>query len=388
MLRTAMFICDHCVNVVVRNCYFENSIPLTPKNSDTQQTYCYFVYTGTEDFNTEFEPVDGLIYENNYCTGSADCGLDTHGARNVIIRNNVVLDTVCAITAYNDRHRAKRPDGWKMENILIENNYCDSKRQNLNPSNEETLPHPFLFVGMEDINASYDEFKNCIIRNNTFRTANNFIHGAIYTGAVSRNVIFDNNVFEFYSSPTGAVKVIRFGRSFWSVFKNNRIENSTGAVYFKQFFGECKDNYGFSYSYSGDSISYIKGLENNFSEILPPTCNLGDIIYRNGLCICTSYGIRLRFDYLKENQDIIKTFSINVDDNGIAEVINDKITGEEVNFYIPHLSLLLNNDTPAYIKDILDKKHFIIVNGNQNLIGEGTYNVTLRDAQFYTFPTS
>lgn len=360
MLRAAMFVCGHCVNVAVRNCKFTNSMPLSG------QDYCYFVYTGSMLLTDNFEPVDGLIYENNYCSGSEDCGLDTHGARNVIIRNNIVLDTVCAITAYNDNKRVTRPAGWKMENILIENNYCDSTRQN---AQGRSYPHPFLFIGASNNEtALYDEFRNCIVRNNTFRTANNFEYGAIFNNVVSRNLIYECNTFKFYD---GAVAPITFRSSFGSAFRNNRLEDGSATVYFKHFLGEVSGNVGFTYNWDDDFVSYVKGLDNIFPQIIAPTYRAGDIFWSNGMKICSSYGICARYQYASA----IKTFSITVND-GIATVAN--------NVYIPHLGLTLTGGGSAYIKDVIDATHFIIVNGSQNPIADGTYTATIKDVTMFS----
>ena len=369
MLRAAMFVCGHCVNVTVRNCKFTNSVPLDG------QDYCYFVYTGSTSFTDNFEPIDGLIYENNYCSNSEDCGLDTHGARNVIIRNNVVLNTVCAITAYNDNKRMTRPEGWKMENILIENNYCDSTKQN---TQGRAYPHPFLFIGAskdgttengeidsENL-AFFDEFRNCTVRNNTFRTANNYQYGAIFTNVVSRNLTFENNTFRFYE---GATASIQFRRSFGSVFKNNRAEGGTAYVIFKQFSGEAGMNVGFRYSCDENTVNYVKGLDNNFPEIPSPTYKSGDTFWSEVPRICTSYGICAKFSY----KEYIKTFDITVTD-GIATVAR--------NLYIPHLALTLSNGTSnisAYIKDVIDIMHFLVVKGDKTPVADGTYTATIKD---------
>jgi len=363
MLRAAMFVCGHCVNVAVRNCKFTNSVPLSG------QEYCYFVYTGSTYLTDYFEPVDGLIYESNYCSGSEDCGLDTHGARNVIIRNNTVLDTVCAITAYNDNNRVQRPSGWKMENILIENNYCDSTKQI--PSGSE-YPHPFLFIGASNYTtALYDEFRNCIVRNNTFKTANNFSPnlslGAIFTDYVSRNVIFEGNTFHFYE---GADARITFRRSFGSVFRNNMVEDGTATVFFKQSLCEISGNVGFTYKWATDSISYVKGLNNVFPEVNSPTYRTGDLFWSNRLMLCTSYGICNRY---QNYADAIKTFSVTVAD-GVATTAN--------NVYIPHLALNLSGVGSAYIKDVIDATHFLIVRVVEGVItpvADGTYTATIKD---------
>lgn len=365
ILRAAMFIWGHCTNVTVRNCRFEDSKPISG------QEYCYFVYTGSWNFTDNFIPVDGLIYENNYCDGSEDCALDTHGARNVIIRNNVILNTVNAITAYNDNYRMTRPSGWVMENILIENNYVDSDKQI--PEDSE-YPHACLFIGATNATGdSFDVYRNCTVRNNTFRTANNFEHGALFLNNVSRNITIENNTIELRE---GATRYIRFARSFGFVLRNNR---SVGAVkaqaLFNQAYGEVSGNIGFRYDYTTTSVSYIKGLVHSFGEVYsPPTVDAGDVYYEStegtdSVVIGAGFGIRARATY----SDSISTFAITVSD-GIATVSS--------NLYIPRLALSLTGTAAinAYIEDVIDATHFKIVSATGDAIGNGSYTATIRSA--------
>lgn len=135
-------------NIVIRNCTFAYS------RYRRELGYTYFIGTGVTDFADSFYlikqgkspimPVENLLIENNYCYDSEDSGIDTHGAYNVIIRNNTVRQTVCAITAYNDNRRALRPEDWHMQNVLIENNYCVSNKQRNNTQGK--LDHPFVLI--------------------------------------------------------------------------------------------------------------------------------------------------------------------------------------------------------------------------------------------------
>ena len=376
ILRSAMFIDGHCKSVTVCNCIFEDS------DTVTNQDFCYFVYTGifrnSEGATTK--PVDGLVYENNYCVDSEDCALDSHGARNVIIRNNTVLDTVNAITAYNDNLRMERPSGWKMENILIENNYCDSTKH-IRAGSE--YPHPYLFIGAsnqkkpsesEEQYGTFDSYNNCIVRNNVFRTGNDYSNGAIFTNFISKNITFENNEFEFYE---GATAFIGFRRSIDFVFRNNHgysHGSSRPKVFFLQSYGMIECNRGFSYDYTLDYVSYIKGLNNyDTLNITSPTLCTGDIIYQNGLKACTSYGLRARTSYAAA----IKTFSLTVV-NGVATVSD--------NVYIPKLALSLTGDASinAFIDEVIDREHFTLVDGSDNPIPDGTYTATIRDATLGT----
>lgn len=365
ILRAAMFIWGHCTNVTVRNCRFEDSKPISG------QDFCYFVYTGSMYFSDDFIPVDGLIYENNYCDGSEDCALDTHGARNVIIRNNVILNTVNAITAYNDNNRVTRPEGWVMENILIENNYVDSEKQI--PEGSE-YPHPCLFIGASGLTDGFDVYRNCIVRNNTFRTANDYENGALFLDNVIRNITIENNTIELLE---GATKYIRFRRAFGFVFRNNR---SIGAVkakaYFMQAYGEVSGNIGFEeYDWSMSYLNYIKGLTHSFGELYsPPTVDVGDsyFVETGGLpsvSLSIGFGIRARDGY----SESISVFSITVAD-GIATVSS--------NVYIPRLALSLTGDATvnAYIEDVIDSTHFKIVSSAGEAISDGSYTATIRSA--------
>ena len=367
MLRCGLFIGGHSHNVTVKNCRFEDSKPLEG------QDYCYFVYTGLTSGYSDRTPVNGLVYENNYGKTSMDCAFDSHGARNVIIRNNTILDTVNAITAYNDNLRETRPTGWTMDNVLIENNYVDSTRTI--PTGTE-YPHPCLFIGASNYNtktespdnyATFDDFKNCIVRNNYFRTANDYQYGALYFDSSNRNLVFENNTIELYE---GAVARIRFNRSIGFVFRNNFSKGIQPTVVFRQAYGEMSGNIGFSYDYALTHVCYIKGLSNYFiGELMPPTIQSGDIYYQNGVKICTNYGVRERITY----DTAIKTFSITVTD-GVAEVAS--------NVYIPKLALSLTGAATvnAYIKDVIDLEHFSIIDGNGDPIADGTYTATIRDA--------
>ena len=368
-----MFIWGHCTNVAVRNCRFENS------DTIEGQDYCYFVYTGMVSFSEGSVPVDGLIYENNYCIDSEDCALDTHGATNVIIRNNVILDTVNAITAYNDNRRAARPSGWKMENILIENNVCDSHKQ-IRTGSE--YPHAYLFIGASnyykpsenDNYGTFDAFNNCIVRNNVFRTNNDFEYGAIFIDYMSKNVVFENNEFEFYAN---AVATIGFRRALDFIFRNNHAYSHGSTrplLYFLYAYGRIEGNRGFRFGYSVNYVSYVKGLNNiETLDTTSPTLMTGDIIYQNGLKACTSYGLRARYSY----DSAIKTFSITVV-NGIAAVSD--------NVYIPKLALSLTGSASvnAFIDELIDLEHFTLVDASDNPIPNGTYTATIRDATLAT----
>lgn len=218
-----------CRNVEVSNCTFKHSY-FSMNNADSSwyipavgepvytARFCYFVVTGipglkgTSDPTGIYygiEPVDGLRYINNYCESSEDSGLDTHGARNVVISGNTILDTVCAITAYNDNLRAVRPLGWRMENIEISNNYCYSLRQKTVDEHVNRYPHPFVFIG-SPLNRTmvqagdewsfqptdWKAYSNCVIKNNIFSSVNG-VNAMVLACTNCYHVVFENNTFNF-----------------------------------------------------------------------------------------------------------------------------------------------------------------------------------------------
>ena len=177
------------------------------------------------------------------------------------------------------------------------------------------------------------------------------------------NLTFENNTFKFYE---GATAPITFRSSFGSAFRNNRLEDGSAPVYFKHFLGEVSGNVGFTYNWDDDFVSYVKGLDNIYPEIVAPTLRTGDVFWSSGLKICTSYGICAIAQY----DTGIKTFSITVAD-GVATVAN--------NVYIPHLALTLSGAVSAYIKDVIDATRFLIVDASKNPIADGTYTATIKD---------
>lgn len=386
-LRAAMYICDSCKNITVRNCYFEDSTPLD------SQSWCYFVYTGVSSWTNQAVPVDGLIYENNYGKSSADCAFDTHGATNVIIRNNTILDTVNAITAYNDNLRALRPAGWCMENILIENNVCRSTRQIPQEAIDAGYPHAYLFLGATNVKTPtedpddygrYNAYKNCIVRNNVFETNNDRQYGAIYLNNISSNVVFLNNYFYFDQD---ASPYITFRRSMYFVFKNNKTMSYSNsrtkrcALAYNHCYGEIDKNAGFRHSISSQYIAHIKGLLPEYDNVVDPTVETGEVVFHSGAVkMATSYGLRRRDNYAFSDVPASFTFTTS---NGVGT-----ITSQTEQPFIPNLALELTSSggttSNAYIKDLIDLEHFSIVDGTGAPIPDDTYTATIRMATFTT----
>lgn len=387
ILQAAIFFTRHCQNVAVRNCSFKNSRYMMEVDGVTPRYYCYFVYTGSAQLTDNYIPTDGLIYENNYCNGSEDCGLDTHGAKNVIIRGNTVLQTVCAITAYNDNSRVKRPAGWCMENILIENNYCESDKAN-DPNT--SYPHSFLFLGASNDHSGsesdytdnvgrYNAYRNCVVRNNTF------ISTAVYDQMVSlhsvaQNVIIENNVFD---GPNKSY-IIKGKRVNNLILRNNQYVSkriisltcsSSGEIYDNVTLASHKTNlknyfYIFKGNKFGADFSYLSNVE-----------DMGDINFYSGndynaryfMGISNSLGRRA--NYLYEGDMLNNTYSVTAAD-GIVTLQN--------HIFLPGMRLKMNTSY-YYVKALIDIDHFSLVNSLNNPIADGTYTLSLEFANDYIY---
>lgn len=374
ILLSAITIHNYNRNVVVRNCSF------THLKKITGHDYCYAVATGVTDFSdNSIIPPDGLIYENNYVNGSEDCGLDTHGAKNVIIRNNKVLQTVCAITAYNDNGRALRPSGWHMENITIENNFCQSDKNN---EVGRQFPHPFIFLGGDNSHTnddvgyelnpgSYYDYCDCIVRNNYFESPNTYANGTITLGAVSRNVIIENNVVDCRNAnrPFQPVNSINL------IIRSNTFKNVSVNVQFLNCSGRFENNVGgknYASSSTSGKWSCMEGLiQNGIQTGRSPLLRMGQVYEDSGaLKVATSYGIRLRPDIA-----LPAAVTITVTD-GVATLANHGL--------IPYQGIKLTDGggtaVNRYVNDVIDFKHFSIVNASNAPQADGTYTMELQAA--------
>lgn len=184
----AVHILNTCINTMVADCYFDTVY--IPNNTGGDVAYCYAVATGCKYLAAPtWMPPDILVYTRNVVLNSEDSGLDTHGATNVEISNNIITNCNTCITAYNDSNRVNRPAGWVMTNVVITNNVCRSSYQNT------AGLHPYLIVASENDNR--DSF-NYIISNNVFETVNDITlygHSIIDIRNIS-NVQVINNVFD------------------------------------------------------------------------------------------------------------------------------------------------------------------------------------------------
>lgn len=310
-LLNCIHILYHCVNTVVDSCKFTNiRIPTTP--SDIY--YCYAVSTGAKTLTDPvYYPPDGLVYKNNYINGSEDSALDTHGARNVLIENNIILQCNTAITAYNDSNRvaASRPVGWVMENVIIRNNYCKSDYDN----GRDT--HPFILIantnrnGRDSINyiiennvfdtvnnnSQYNKcvlpvyrIQKCTIVNNVFK-ANKAVNSCIFVAA--SNCEINNNVFD---SPLN--QAISNGFSAKTYARNNEYINAENFAYQSDSYYNYLKNDDFNYSVNDKMVAYLNPVKDGDDikmSITPGiaanaqfTNNSYECVLENGVLTCVN----------------------------------------------------------------------------------------------------
>ena len=399
-LFSAVQILDHCVNTIVKNNRFTN---LRYYNNDY---YCYAVCTSTRqrlyDFSQVVIPPERLIYENNFVFNSEDSGLDTHGARNVTIRDNVILETVCAITCYWDNARVKYASGWSMDNVLIENNYCKSTKSN-KPNTD--WRHPFVLLGAintytkydtavathgmtvnySNNTGSYDAFKNCVIRNNTFITETDYAYCIHFTNVAS-NVIVENNTFDCKTAYcVGGNHLINV-----AIRNNKSINyNNTKGIYFEHFIGEYKNNEnillvktdtaGLFYSPdimgSGyDSCSHCVNLGDTF------LVSLGGVVTKR---TCISSGLRAIDGYCPEQ---FKKFNVVLKGN-VATMAKIDGVFKPNGFLLPWLRLKLigTGETTGTLqiicRSLIDFESFSVTGYGSTLV-DGTYEARLVFAEY------
>lgn len=383
-------------NISVEGCVFKNiRAPYAEETASGETNYptafCYAVYTGVAgNLKTDTEaalpnvlaraikPLNNLRYVNNYVDGSDDCGLDTHGASNVYIGNNTVLNTVCAITAYNDNNREPRPEGWRMENIIIENNYCESEKEN---SSLTHWPHPFIYLGPSSIGKvtgghvwsktqKIDSFTNCRVYNNTFITKNDYgrgsttIKGWLYLSDGGTGITIEQNYFKTIR-PSNWSATSRYAltitRQINVIFRNNTCSpDQQELVRFYGCYGECRYNTGFKFYAASESVWYMEGITYNIdSELVPRIAKLGESFWMNtSPCIVTSYGYKwchrvadttdpsgFRFDVPAYSRKvrIIGTRLFLEDENGAYGVVT----------LIPNLSVSVTRDGETSAKNVV-----------------------------------
>ena len=377
ILNCGVYLDRHCEKVTIRNCFFQNARYAINRNGEALY-YCYFVCTGGPSGQDAeiFEPVDGLIIENCYCYNSEDSGIDTHGARNVIMRNNTVLETVCALTAYNDNRRIKRPSGWCMENIVISNNYCRSSKSN-NPLTQ--YPHPFIFLGASngysatdegysDNPGSYDAYCNCIVQNNTFITATT--DTAISLNEVAQNVVIENNVID----APNAAWVIAATRSALGVrIKGNDLRSGLGIAIPSG--SSVEIDYGVidaDYTNRIREIRWTGGLGVHRGQIRGTVVSCGDDIMpdANHLVRAVGFGKRVTSAYTGT-----RSFSVTVADGVCTQGKHRLIPGMRVSFTAQGSTTAQNK----FVERLVDFDRFTL----NSALADGTYTMVLSETSYY-----
>ena len=267
-ILSAIHIIYTCRSISVTHCTFKNAY------IKSGSYYCYFVYTGVRSISETnvIMPPDNIEYSYNLCENSEDCGLDTHGATNVTICNNTILNTSVAITAYNDAGRVQRPAGWLMRNITIRNNYCESTSFN----SSHAVPYVFLF---HDVNQSAIDIENVEIANNYF---SNTAH-RVFLAECCRNVQVINNTFigeqnnEFAIIVYMCENIVFIGNSFsGGTSANVRVSQATGI--FKNNIG---DNSNKVLLVTQNSYSNIEGASEYAKTRVSRMVRFGDAYYVN-----------------------------------------------------------------------------------------------------------
>ena len=404
VLMSAIHVLYFNRDITVRNCSFRDSRSDTRHGGETG--YCYFVYTGARQLYELFTPPDGLTYENNYCEQSDDCALDTHGATNVVIRNNTILDCVCSITAYNDAGRVRRPLGWIMTNVLIENNRVDTDRSAAGMS----YPHPTVFLGLcaahrdeeyttrqgwtfKNNPTGYSDFINCVVRNNDLRSGNDGLsnHAIIDVTVACRNLVIENNFFD----GKGKTKPVNIGKGINFRVENNKMINCRSGVGLNIVggIGVVRGNPGFGSIHANSILpTFYEGEELIAFGSTTSLYAKGGVLKRYtengaqkvGLSNCM-YGIALVDIKASDTEDITKSFKVSMKTgSNIATLQETYMDGENeevlLNRWFPGLAIVINN-TYYYVGDVIDFGHFTVVKATNekvtNLNGDDI-TVTLR----------
>lgn len=349
-LLSAIHILYHCVNTVVRNCNFSNIY--IPDKENTY--YCYAVFTGARNLTDNFTPPDGLIYENNYVNHSEDTGLDTHGARNVIIRNNVISECNTAITAYNDNRRVTRPDNWTMNNVVIENNICISSYLNQYDNHPYTIFNcPGDSIGMY----------NLVIKNNVFKSSNNKQNEGLISLSKTVGIEFINNVLDGDNSVNYGLRLnVCHNITIKDNVFNNIIDTCINS---RCVLGDAYNNTynsGVLYFFPSSSFVYLKGVLSGYNVSM---LEYGDVWNddKGFIKLCSSANIRVFRDNLT-----IKTVS--------GVVSGDTCTVAD-NEFIPRQQITINGILCRVIEWVNSTTFKFYSN---TAIADGTYDIVVLNA--------
>lgn len=351
----SIHILEHCVQTTIENCTF-NEIWI-PTNGSENTYYCYAVASGLKflsDLN--ITPPDILIYRNNTVINSADTGLDTHGATNVIIENNTITNCNTAITCYNDSNRVTRPTGWIMENVTIRNNKCYS-----NYVYSESNEHPYLLLSPSNPNTR-DEY-NYTIEGNYFSSKNS---GSVYGNqliTINRmsNVKICNNIFDGQSEINVGIFVqysdnVEITGNTFDNFKNNGVSVAKGSKVIAMNNSSLNltnpiiqlPNY-YSYVMDNDNFNYNENMSNTYDLIK----SKGNLYYNTLLGICSN---------LSENPTTNCTIS------------NGTITTSNAFPFVVGMRLNINGNN-AYVRKILSDYSAAFYSSSTIPNGSTTFNV-------------
>lgn len=418
-------------NIAVRNCIFKNMMIAKDETNSSGEPYqwCYAIVTAVnnnpkelgdkyeswEDLcNDSIRPLKGLVYENNYVDGSEDSALDTHGASNIRIINNTVVNTVCAITAYEDNRRQPRPLDFSMEDIEISNNYCYSEKL-VDP--ESNYKHPFIFLGLSSSGPAsdgdlgwnhlmkFDCYRNLRVSNNTFITASDFDTYSSTTGWLSldrggKNILIENNTFETLERSNGEFSEY-LSRAYFHeniTFRNNHHigPKGSGKIHLLSSLGVFENNIGIHLTYNTTYLSYFKGVDGVGYNPIPRLIAQGDVYYYtstidngiDGMKICTNYGIRCAnisdVDGLPTPQDYEYPYTVEVQDN-ILHARRKQQDGSYVYNFTRliggYLAIQLTNEDTGttsnnYVVESIDNTSVKLMNN----IVDGVYRVKIRSA--------
>ena len=358
-ILSAIHILYTCDNTIVTKCKFKNAYIAST------QYYCYFVYTGVRDV-TETDvstPPTNIEYSFNECEDSEDCGLDTHGAQNVYIHDNKIINACTAITAYNDG-RVNRPTGWVMKNVRIENNVCIS--------NVTNSRHNVAYIFLSNDYNNRIRYENYIIKNNHFEcTANT---GGLIGLCCIRNVVFKNNIC--VTNPVNE-RIMWVTHCENAIFENNSFKGGTlHNIRFDHCNGIYKNNSGDnarSYYEGVTSYNYMEGSQEYALDYVPRMMQYGDTFSYGGVPqLVTSYGLRVR-----AGAYTIVDNPITIIDN-IAETTNTQryVAGQRI----------LIGTTPAIVEHLIDNHHFSFT--STSTIEDGSYTCSAREVETYDLSRS
>ena len=386
-LTTGVFFSVYNKNMNVHDCSFKHIYPRYAQDPDRgHETWCYAVVTGGMTASGQETPPDGLRVANCYVEDSYDCGIDTHGATNVIFENNKCINCRTSITAYNDNARIERPEGWVMRNITIRNNYCVSDKTVLT----EGWKHPFIYVGNSnpaDVNAngkhgSMKAYQNLIIENNYFESPNyhsdnqnslvytaNGVYGARIANNVCKGLTSVPHAFTFYHCFD-----VEFVNNQMDDFSSNPVLVMHGSL---NEFGNSSADRFIMYSHVNYLYSYIKGINESDNLNIGPRYvgtlhAFGDIMKDSSdlnTYLTTSSGLTLVTGQTMQAQ--AAQFSVDVDD-GIVEY-------SDIIPLIPKQYITLTSGgvpVNCLVTNLIDTHHMVVKKVSDGSVpADGTYTL-------------